>query len=210
MAVQWVQGHWERWYFLWKVLLVSSLNESRSGGQKQKHTTQKTKSDVPCCPQVIRNIRLWYRPHSQRQWNLVLWKHVGENLGYQNPTKAVRDVVKERYKKPLCEIVGDVSTLSANQRTTIYINEGGLWNCVTTSRQKEAEQFQRWLCEIALPSWRRSIVFQGREPHTLLNYGRWVTLSCGKLCKEILSWNLIMCRSGWALRYKRKRNRCAQ
>ena len=94
---------------------------------------------------------------------MVLWKGCGRKPRLQKPTKAIRDGVKERYRRPLCEIVGDSSTLNPNQKKTCFINEPGLWSFLATSKQEEADQFQRWLFEVALPRWRQTIIKQGRH-----------------------------------------------
>ena len=73
-----------------------------------------------------------------------------ENLGYNNQTKACRGGVKEHYKTQRCELA-DPSNMIPHQRNINCINEPGLWSCLDTSKQEQAEHVQIWVYEVAFP-----------------------------------------------------------
>lgn len=81
-------------------------------------------------------------------------KRVCSLLVYTNPQKAVRDHVREKYRKTRSEL-GVNGLFTHNEATQVYINEPGMYQLLVRSKQPFAEQFQDWLYEEVLPSIRK-------------------------------------------------------
>ena len=86
----------------------------------------------------------------------ICGKDIGETLGYVKTSHACKNCVKDKYKKPLHELI-DTSKMTPNERNAIYISESGLYQWLATSEKPKAEEFQEWLYEEALPRLRRQI-----------------------------------------------------
>ena len=100
-------------------------------------------------------------------------RDIANALGYENPGKAIRIHVDSDDKMPIDELLtvskggsdsdppskgGPKSGLPSetnNQRSTIYINESGLYTLIFTSKLKSAKVFMKWVTSEALPSIRK-------------------------------------------------------
>lgn len=85
-------------------------------------------------------------------------------LGYSDPKKAIQQHIKKNYKSTYTEILaraGDngappLSSLSYNDKNTMFINESGLYKLIFKSQLPLAEKFQEWIQDDVLPSIRKN------------------------------------------------------
>lgn len=77
-------------------------------------------------------------------------KDVAEILGYQNPSKALKDHVDEEDK------LYNETLLSLGQRGGWIINESGLYSLILKSKLPQVKQFKRWVTSEVLPSIRKT------------------------------------------------------
>ena len=106
--------------------------------------------------------------------NSAIWicgKDVGEALDYANTRNACKTCVKDKYRKPLHQLI-EARGMTPNERNAIYISESGLYQWLATSGRPKAEEFQDWLFEEALPKLRRQIFKDqlGIDNETQLHY----------------------------------------
>ena len=101
-------------------------------------------------------------------------KDIANALGYENPGKAIRIHVDSDDKMPIDELLtvskgGSDSDLPSKggpksgptseinyQRSTIYVNESGLYTLIFTSKLKSAKVFMKWVTSKVLPSIRKT------------------------------------------------------
>ena len=101
-------------------------------------------------------------------------RDIANALGYENPGKAIRIHVDSDDKMPIDELLtvskgGSVSDPSSKggpksglpsetnyQRSTIYINESGLYILIFTSKLESAKIFMKWVTSEVLPSIRKT------------------------------------------------------
>ena len=101
-------------------------------------------------------------------------RDIANALGYENPGKAIRIHVDSNDKMPIDELLtvskggsdsdppskgGPKSGLSSEanyQRSTIYINESGLYTLIFTSKLESAKIFMKWVTSEVLPSIRKT------------------------------------------------------
>ena len=104
-------------------------------------------------------------------------KDIANALGYENPGKAIRIHVDSDDKMPIDELLtvskgggggGPTRTPSKGgpksgppseinyQRSTIYVNESGLYTLIFTSKLKSAKIFMKWVTSEVLPSIRKT------------------------------------------------------
>lgn len=76
-------------------------------------------------------------------------KEIAEILGYQNPSKALKDHVDEEDK------LNNETLLSLGQRGGWIINESGLYSLILKSKLPQAKQFKRWVTSEVLPAIRK-------------------------------------------------------
>ena len=83
-------------------------------------------------------------------------KDVATLLDYKDTNQAIRVNVDDDDKKKMQELrpVSD-TPLDHNTKTSIYINESGLYALILKSTKPEAKQFQRWITKDVLPSIRK-------------------------------------------------------
>lgn len=86
-------------------------------------------------------------------------KDVAEILGYQNPSKAIRDHVDEEDK------LNNESLLSLGQRGGWLINESGLYSLILSSKLPTAKKFKHWVTSEVLPTIRKHGAYM--TPETL-------------------------------------------
>ena len=86
-------------------------------------------------------------------------------LGYENPGKAIRIDVDSDDKIPIDELLLTVSKGMSNsdipskinyQRSTIYVNESGLYTLIFKSKLESAKIFMKWVTSEVLPSIRKT------------------------------------------------------
>ena len=101
-------------------------------------------------------------------------KDIANALGYENPGKAIRIHVDSDDKMPIDELLtvskggSDLGPSSKGgpksvppseinyQRSTIYVNESGLYTLIFTSKLKSAKVFMKWVTSKVLPSIRKT------------------------------------------------------
>ena len=101
-------------------------------------------------------------------------RDIANALGYENPLKAIRMHVDPDNKMPIDELltvskgVSNSDTPSKGgpksgppseinyQRSTIYVNESGLYTLIFTSKLKSAKIFMKWVTSEVLPSIRKT------------------------------------------------------
>ena len=101
-------------------------------------------------------------------------RDIANALGYENPGKAIRIHIDSDDKMPMDELLtvskagsdsdppskgGPKSGLPSEtnyQRSTIYINESGLYTLIFTSKLESAKIFMKWVTSEVLPSIRKT------------------------------------------------------
>lgn len=78
---------------------------------------------------------------------------VARVLGYSNTEKAVREHVPDKWKKRASEMGGLRGQLHPD---TVMISEAGLNRLIMRSTLPSAEAFQEWVCEVVLPTVRKT------------------------------------------------------
>lgn len=94
----------------------------------------------------------------------LVGKDVTKALGYDNPSKAIRDHVEEEDKRVGVQNVTPyiIDSLGRKQHPT-FINESGLYALVFGSKLPSAKKFKRWVTSEVLPSLRRTGQYQVKE-----------------------------------------------
>ena len=90
-------------------------------------------------------------------------KDIANALGYENPGKAIRIHVDSDDKMPIDELLtvskggseSDPPSEINYQRSTIYVNESGLYTLIFTSKLESAKIFIKWVTSEVLPSIRK-------------------------------------------------------
>ena len=84
-------------------------------------------------------------------------KDVAMLLGYTDTKQAIRTHVEDDCKKKLEELGGVFDTsLDANAKNSIFINDVGLYSLTLSSQKPEAKAFRRWVTSEVLPSIRKT------------------------------------------------------
>ena len=91
-------------------------------------------------------------------------KDVTKALGYDNPSKAIRDHVEEEDKRLGVQNVTPyiIDSLGRKQHPT-FINESGLYALVFGSKLPSAKKFKRWVTSEVLPALRKTGQYQVKE-----------------------------------------------
>lgn len=94
----------------------------------------------------------------------LVGKDVTKALGYDNPSKAIRDHVEEEDKKVGVQNVTPfiIDSLGRKQHPT-FINESGLYALVFGSKLPSAKKFKRWVTSEVLPALRKTGQYQVKE-----------------------------------------------
>jgi anti-repressor protein len=84
-------------------------------------------------------------------------KDIALALGYTKTTNATNHIKDPNDKKPLSEIimVPDSGTITYQEKTSIYINESGLYCMIFGSQLPDAIRFKNWVTKEVLPSIRK-------------------------------------------------------
>ena len=91
-------------------------------------------------------------------------RDIANALGYENPLKAIRMHVDPDDKMPINELLTvskgvsnlDIPSEINYQRSTIYVNESGLYTLIFTSKLESAKIFMKWVTSEVLPSIRKT------------------------------------------------------
>lgn len=94
----------------------------------------------------------------------LVGKDVTKALGYDNPSKAIRDHVEEEDKRVGVQNVTPyiIDSLGRKQHPT-FINESGLYALVFGSKLPSAKKFKRWVTSEVLPALRKTGQYQVKE-----------------------------------------------
>ena len=94
------------------------------------------------------------------KFNDDIWfkgRDIANALGYENPGKAITIHVDSDDKMPIDELL-TVSKGGSNsdplseinyQRSTIYVNESGLYTLIFTSKLESAKIFMKWVTQVS-------------------------------------------------------------
>lgn len=85
-------------------------------------------------------------------------KNVAAILEYKMPKSAIRDNVDNDDKKTLSDLVSGgapTAPLTNNQKTSLYINESGLYSLILGSKLPSAKVFKKWVTAELLPKIRK-------------------------------------------------------
>ena len=78
---------------------------------------------------------------------------VAEILGYDNPSQAIHDHVRRKYKTSFKYLMRRKNTFPASEIQRLIITDAGMWQLIfKSSRLQEAQVFCNWLCTDILPS----------------------------------------------------------
>ena len=91
-------------------------------------------------------------------------RDIANALGYKNPGKAIKIHVDSDDKMPIDELLtvskggsdSDSHSEISYQRSTIYVNESGLYTLIFTSKLESAKIFMKWVMVEVLPSIRKT------------------------------------------------------
>ena len=91
-------------------------------------------------------------------------RDIANALGYENPGKAIRIHVDSDDKIPIDELLtvskgmsnSDIPSKINYQRSTIYVNESGLYTLIFKSKLESAKIFMKWVTSEVLPSIRKT------------------------------------------------------
>ena len=89
---------------------------------------------------------------------------IANALGYETPLKAIRMHVDPDNKMPIDELLtvskgmsnSDIPSKINYQRSTIYVNESGLYTLIFKSKLESAKIFMKWVTSEVLPSIRKT------------------------------------------------------
>ncbi len=119
-------------------------------------------------------------------------KDVADILEYKNTKKAIENV-RSKNKKTLEELLNiskrrPQRPLIGNEKSSIYIDEPGLYALILKSRMEAAEQFQDWIADELLPSIRKlgqeKFMAQLEEQKQLLHEQRQLLLESKEQLEE--------------------------
>lgn len=87
----------------------------------------------------------------------LVGKDIAEILGYENPTKAIRDHVDEEDKQMGVQNVTPsiIDSMGRKQFPTL-INESGLYSLILSSKLPKAKEFKHWVTSEVLPAIRQT------------------------------------------------------
>ena len=100
--------------------------------------------------------------HDGEPW--FVGKDVAEILGYENPTKAIRDHVDDEDKMGVQNVTPSIIDALGREQWPTWINESGLYSLVLRSNLPTARQFKRWVTSEVLPAIRKTGGYIHAEP----------------------------------------------
>ena len=91
-------------------------------------------------------------------------KDISTILGYENPTKAIRDHVDSDDKKMgVQNVTPSVTDNLGRMQYPTWINESGLYSLILSSKLPSAKKFKRWVTSEVLPCIRRHGIYMTTE-----------------------------------------------
>ena len=91
-------------------------------------------------------------------------KDISTILGYENPTKAIRDHVDSNDKKMgVQNVTPSVTDNLGRMQYPTWINESGLYSLILSSKLPSAKKFKRWVTSEVLPHIRRHGIYMTTE-----------------------------------------------
>ena len=84
-------------------------------------------------------------------------KDVAKALGYENPSKAIRDHVEEEDKKVgVQNVTPYISDYLGRKQYPTFINESGVYSLIFGSKLPTAKKFKHWVTSEVLPTLRKT------------------------------------------------------
>ena len=84
-------------------------------------------------------------------------KDVAKALGYENPSKAIRDHVEEEDKKVgVQNVTPYISDSLGRKQYPTFINESGVYSLIFGSKLPSAKKFKHWVTSEVLPTLRKT------------------------------------------------------
>ena len=84
-------------------------------------------------------------------------KDVAKALGYENPSKAIRDHVEEEDKKVgVQNVTPYISDNLGRKQYPTFINESGVYSLIFGSKLPSAKKFKHWVTSEVLPTLRKT------------------------------------------------------
>lgn len=90
-------------------------------------------------------------------------KDVTKALGYDNPSKAIRDHVEEDKRVGVQNVTPYIIDSLGRKQHPTFINESGLYALVFGSKLPSAKKFKRWVTSEVLPALRKTGQYQVKE-----------------------------------------------
>lgn len=88
---------------------------------------------------------------------MVVGKDVAKALGYENPSKAIRDHVEEEDKKVgVQNVTPYISDNLGRKQYPTFINESGVYSLIFGSKLPSAKKFKHWVTSEVLPTLRKT------------------------------------------------------
>ncbi|CAB4011064.1 phage anti-repressor [Paramuricea clavata] len=116
-------------------------------------------------------------------------KYVAESLGYADPGKAVRKLVRKQNKVSVYELRkgGDSPPFESDHPQTILLYEPGLYQLIFNSRLPIAEAFQDWVFREVLPSIRKTGSYELPDRRSL-RYNQMILINETDLHNTVVSY----------------------
>lgn len=126
--------------------------------------------------------------------NKLIWfnaRDVTIALGYKNPKMTVIKNINKKDKNYLENL--ETNMITNKHPHSVYINEGGLYKLILTSRLKSSEKFKEWVTHIVLPSIRKYGIYKSKlefeKEHTTImqkitHYEKQISLLSNDLKKD--------------------------
>ncbi len=90
-------------------------------------------------------------------------REVATSLDYKDPADVIKKLV-EKSNKTKFETLKDFTTIKRDPRM-IYINEGGLYTLLFSSKQPKAKIFKKWIIDEVVPSIRETNTYELKEKY---------------------------------------------
>lgn len=88
-------------------------------------------------------------------------KDVAKALGYENPSKAIRDHVEEEDKKVgVQNVTPYISDNLGRKQYPTFINESGVYSLIFGSKLPTAKKFKHWVTSEVLPTLRKTVKYE--------------------------------------------------
>jgi len=102
----------------------------------------------------------------------MVGKDVATALGYENPTKAIRDHIDNDDKKMgVQNVTPSIKDIMGRDQYPTLINESGLYSLVLSSKLPGAKKFKRWVTHEVLPSIYKHVYYEDKGVTKLMTPG---------------------------------------